>query len=804
MENKTIYINNDMPALAMRGLVIFPGMLLQFDIGREISVNALKAAMDTDKRIFLVTQRDIKVNTPERRDLYNYGVIAEVKQMLKTNDGVSRVLVYGLKRAKLIDISNNGRYLTADIEFYDESITPANPKLASTQALMRGIKESFDEFSMLLPKIPPELYASVIAESNPEKLFESIAFNVPFPIEDKQKLLECKTTKKRLEILNSSLKEELEILKLEKKIQDDVKEQMDQNQREYYLHEQMKAISAELGEDNCDDADEFYERLSKLSLPEEAFEKIYKEIEKLAKLPQGSHETTVIYNYLDTVLSLPWNTKTKDKTDINKVKAQLDKDHYGLEKVKERILELISVRALTPDVKGQIICLAGPPGVGKTSIGRSIADALGRKYARVSLGGIKDESDIRGHRKTYVGAMPGRIINALLTAKSKNPLILLDEIDKMSNDFRGDPASAMLEVLDSEQNCSFVDHFIEIGFDLSDALFVTTANSLDSIPTPLLDRMEVIELGSYTREEKFHIAKNHLVKKQLKNNGLTASKMKITDEALYTIIDAYTKEAGVRNLEREISKLCRKCAKEIVSGNAARVTFTKDNLEKYLGKERYRDDEVSKSDEIGVVNGLAWTSVGGVMMPLEAVALSGTGKIEITGNLGDVMNESARLAVSYARCVANKYSIAEDFYKTKDIHIHAIEGAVPKDGPSAGVTMATAIISALSEIPVNHDVAMTGEITLHGKVLPIGGLREKTMAAYKAGMKTIIIPYANKADLEEVDETVKENCGFVLAKTLDDVLNVALCSEKKAKNEVPVVSGIIENPIGKKTTRVKS
>ena len=553
-------------------------------------------------------------------------------------------------------------------------------------------------------------------------------------------------------------------------------------------------------EDGSDvnEIDEYTHRIDSLILSEEVRDKLMGEVRKLSKMGMMSQEGVVLRNYLDTVLALPWNAVTKDRTDVKKAKQILDKDHYGMAKVKDRILENLAVRALTPDVKGQILCLVGPPGVGKTSVAKSVARALNRNFVRVSLGGVKDESDIRGHRKTYVGAMPGRIMNAMKLAGSKNPVVLLDEIDKMSNDFRGDPSSAMLEVLDSEQNNAFRDHYIEVPFDLSDVLFITTANTLDTVQAPLLDRMEVIELSSYTREEKFHIAKEHLIKKQEVKNGLKASQIRICNDAIYKLIDSYTREAGVRNLERQIGSLCRKAAKEIVEDGVKKVTFKADNLEKYLGHEKYLPDVVSDKDAVGSVNGLAWTSVGGVVMPLEVLVLDGKGRIELTGSLGDVMKESAKIAVSYCRSVADKYGIDKDFYEKKDLHIHAPEGAVPKDGPSAGVTMITGIISALGNIKVRSDVAMTGEITLSGKVLPIGGLREKTMAAYKAGVKTIIVPFANKGDLDDVDDTVKLCCEFVFAKTIQDVLDVALIPN--SKNNVPLELLSKNEPERKKLT----
>ena len=598
------------------------------------------------------------------------------------------------------------------------------------------------------------------------------------------------------------LSRETNVLSLERRIHSQVHSQIEESQREYYIREQIKALQNELGENedgsDVNEIDDYTHRIDSLVLSEEVRDKLMGEVRKLSKMGMMSQEGVVLRNYLDTVFALPWNAVTKDRTDVKKAKQILDKDHYGMAKVKDRILENLAVRALTPDVKGQILCLVGPPGVGKTSVAKSVARALNRNFVRVSLGGVKDESDIRGHRKTYVGAMPGRIMNAMKLAGSKNPVVLLDEIDKMSNDFRGDPSSAMLEVLDSEQNNAFRDHYIEVPFDLSDVLFITTANTLDTVQAPLLDRMEVIELSSYTREEKFHIAKEHLIKKQEGKNGLKASQIRICNDAIYKLIDSYTREAGVRNLERQIGSLCRKAAKEIVEDGVKKVTFKADNLEKYLGHEKYLPDVVSDKDAVGSVNGLAWTSVGGVVMPLEVLVLDGKGRIELTGSLGDVMKESAKIAVSYCRSVADKYGIDKDFYEKKDLHIHAPEGAVPKDGPSAGVTMITGIISALGNIKVRSDVAMTGEITLSGKVLPIGGLREKTMAAYKAGVKTIIVPFANKGDLDDVDDTVKLCCEFVFAKTIQDVLDVALVPN--SKNNVPLELLSKNEPERKKLT----
>ena len=790
--------NQYIPALAMRGLVVFPKLVVHFDVARDKSTAALKVALAGDKKIFLTAQKDVTVDEPKIGDMYKIGVVAEIRQILKTPDNVTRVLVEGLYRAKLLNITTEESFMLAEIKrMPDDMKTKAD--LSELTALLRSLKSVFEQYCYNMPKMPKELMVSILNEKNPYILYESLTFNLALAVEDKQMLLEAATIEHKLSILIEILTREVDVLSLERQIEESVREQIDKGQREYYLREQMKVISSQLGEDDSsqDEAFDYMEKIEALKLPDEVHNKLMKEAERLMKMSSSSQETYVVRNYLDTCLELPWNTVTKEKVDIAKARAILDKDHYGLKKVKERILEIISVKALSPSVKGQIICLAGPPGIGKTSIGKSVARALGRKYARISLGGVKDESDIRGHRKTYIGSMPGRIISAVKTAGSRNCLVLLDEIDKMSNDFRGDPSSAMLEVLDSEQNVAFRDHYIEVPFDLSDVLFITTANDLGSIAAPLLDRMEVIELTSYTREEKFHIAREHLVAKQLKKNGLKASMCRFADDALYLLIDSYTKEAGVRSLERSIASLCRKAAKDIVENGKKKVTFTAENLSEYLGAKKNLDDDISKSDEIGVVNGLAWTSVGGVIMPLEVIVLEGKGSIETTGSLGDVMKESAKLAVSYVRSVADKYGINKDFYKEKDIHIHAPEGATPKDGPSAGVTMVTALVSALSGIPVRCDIAMTGEITLHGKVLPIGGLREKTMAAYKAGVKTVIVPKANQPDMEEVEDIVKAELCFVFAEKLDEVLDVALTAPKAEEKHLPAIIPETEKKTGK-------
>ena len=775
-----------LPCVATRDVVVFPGLNLRFDVSRQRSLESLRLSLDSDRTVFLTAHRDPSVKDPGFDDVYRVGTVCEVKQIVKTADGISRVNVEGLYRAKLIDLNKDGVGMYAIVRPL-KNFSREHASDEELYALMRVLKNAFTAYSAVVPRMPDVLKTSVENAKTPESLYELIAFNISIPAEARQEILEAQSLSDKLAVILAILAKETQILAIEKDIHMRVGEAIDRGQREYYLREEMRIIREELGEEE-DPADESYlylEKISKLGLPQESVEKLVSEAKRLEKMPFGSQEAAVIRGYLDTVLELPWNTKTSDKLDIEKVSAQLDKDHYGMKKVKERILELISVRNLIPDVKGQIICLVGPPGVGKTSIGKSIAKALGRKYARVSLGGIRDESDIRGHRKTYIGSMPGRIIAAIRQAGSSNPLILLDEIDKMSNDFRGDPSSAMLEVLDSEQNKEFRDHYLEIPFDLSDVLFVTTANNLDTVAPPLLDRMDIIELPSYTREEKFEIAKRHLVPKQLKANGLNGNMLRFSDAGLYELIDFYTREAGVRTLERSIASVCRKAAKEIVSKTSARITVTPETVEKYLGVRKFTSDLKSDKPQVGEVNGLAWTSAGGTLMPLEVLSMDGKGAIELTGSLGDVMKESAKIAVSYSRSVAEKYGIDKDFYSKKDIHIHAPEGAVPKDGPSAGVTLATALISELSGIPVRSDVAMTGEITLRGKVLAIGGLREKTMAAYKAGIKTVIIPSDNKPDLEEVDEKVKASVEFVFAETIEDVLNTALIMPEAKKPVIP-------------------
>ncbi len=773
-----------LPCIATRDIVLFPNMTLHFDIARERSLNALNNAMKADRRIFLTAQKDIRVEEPTRSDVYNIGVVAQIKQVVKSDDrNVTRVFVEGICRGELEEM-----YVIDGDAL--ECTTKLLPTYEKTQAegeeitaLMREVKRLFKSYTERVPRMPRELIVSVHTASDAQTLFENVAYNIFIPTPERQALLEAATVDDKLELLAAILGKEIEVMSIEKEIQDRVAVHFDKIQKEAYLREQLRIISDELGEsydelDELGEDDKYYNEILALGLGEEHQEKLLSELRRMRKMPPTSQEAALISEYLDTCIALPWHNASDETYDVVKAQKILDKDHYGLTKVKERILETIAVKQLSPEVRGQIICLYGPPGVGKTSIGKSIAKALGRKYVRVSLGGINDEADVRGHRKTYIGAMPGRILDAVKRSGVNNPVMLLDEIDKLTSNTRGDPAAALLEALDSEQNKEFRDHYVEIPFDLSRVMFITTANELDTIPAPLLDRMEVIELSSYTREEKLNIAKKHLVPKQLRENGLKASQVKFTQSASYKLIDSYTKEAGVRKLERQIASLCRKAAAKIVRGEAEKISFTEKNIKDFLGAEKIKPEVMAGRQEIGVVNGLAWTSAGGVLMPLEAIVLDGKGKVEATGSLGDVMKESATIAVSYCRSVAKQYGIDPEFYSKKDIHIHAPEGAVPKDGPSAGVTLVTALVSVLSGRPVRGDVAMTGEITLTGRVLPIGGLREKTMAAYKNGIKTVIIPMANKPDLDEVDEKVLEGMEFVFAERISDVLEKALVSQK--------------------------
>lgn len=762
-----------LPVLALRGLVIFPGMLLQFDVGRKKSILALSKAMEEDQLILLVAQKDLGDNEPSGEQIYQMGVVAKIKQVIRHTDEGVRLFAEGLYRAEIASVISESPFLYADVRSIASKDYRETHK---TEALIRYTQGLFEEYIQNYTRIPPDIVIGVVQKKDCGELADYITSNIMLEYEQKQVILEELHPVKRLEKLIEILKNEIQVLSIETQISEKAREQISDNQREYYLREQMKAISDELGDDDSpqEEADDLRSRIAKMKLPQLQNDKLMKECDRLSKMPYGSHEGSVIQSYIEACLELPWNTSSKEHIDLAKAQKVLDRDHYGLTKVKERIVEILAVKKLAPDIKGQIICLVGPPGVGKTSIARSIANAIGRNYVRVSLGGVRDESDIMGHRKTYIGSMPGRIIAAMKQAGTNNPLILLDEIDKLGNDFRGDPASALLEVLDSEQNSTFFDHYIDMPFDLSKVLFITTANDYSTIPEPLYDRMDVITLGSYTHEEKYNIALKHLIPKQLKRHGISPKMLKITPDALHQLIDGYTREAGVRNLERQIAAICRKSAKKIVEQSEPKITVTPKNLEELLGPKRFKNDELSKTDMVGLVNGLAWTSVGGEILPIEVAVMDGTGKIELTGSLGDVMKESARTAISCIRTRASNLGISHDFYSKYDIHIHAPEGAIPKDGPSAGTAMATAITSALTNIPIKHDIAMTGEITLLGRVLPIGGLKEKTMAAYRSGIKKVIIPADNVSDLAEIDTVVKNALEFLPVEKIDQVLEAAL------------------------------
>ncbi len=762
-----------LPMLVLRGMVCFPETVMHFDVGRLKSVAALNEAMKHNQRIFLVAQKNVEQDDPQPEDLYTMGVVAHVQQILKLPHDNFRIIVEGEYRACVAEILQTAPYYQVVTQERQERRISAS---LLREALVRECRDAFDRYCELVTKVAPDVMMAVATDDDIGHLVDYIASTLPMPPQEKQRILNLLSVQSRAETLLRILDKECQILELEKKIEAKVQEQMDENQREYYLREQIHAISEELGEGDepHEESAEYMRQIADAHLSDEVADALRKEARKLAKMPFGSHEATVVRTYLDTCLSLPWNRTTKDRLNLVRARKVLDRDHYGMQKVKDRIIEALAVRQLSAEMKGQVICLVGPPGVGKTSIARSIAEAMGRRYVRVSLGGVRDEPEIRGHRRTYVGAMPGSIISAIKKAGTRNPLMLLDEIDKMGNDFRGDPSSAMLEVLDTEQNTAFRDHFVDLPFDLSDVMFVTTANDASAIPPALYDRMDVIELPSYTAEEKKHIAKRHLLKKQMKKHGLGVRQLRVTDGAIDAIIECYTSEAGVRNLERSLATICRKTAKVLVDGSQASVSVTADNLESYLGAPKYKREKDAHEDAVGVVNGLAWTAVGGVTMPIEVAVLDGTGKVELTGNLGDVMKESARIAVSYVRSRAAEWHIDPDFYKNKDIHIHAPEGAVPKDGPSAGVTMTTAIVSALTGIPVKGDVAMTGEISLRGRVMPIGGLREKSMAAYTRHMSTVLIPEDNLSDLQDVDAVVRDSVEFIPAKHLDAVIEHAL------------------------------
>ena len=779
VERKELHL----PTIALRGLVVFPNNLVHFEVGREKSIAAVEWAMANNSNVFLVAQKEMETSEPTQQDLYTYGVVAEVKQVLRVSDELVKVLVEGKYRAKLTELDTTGDFLLSAVR--SAPVRAAKPEEAvETEALLRALKTGFDEYLGMNPRLAKDVVFTIVSSDDPMFLTEYMPANLLFRYEDKQAVMNENTLNGRLQRLVEMLRRECQVMKIEKEIAEKVNESMDKNQRDYYLHEQLHIISDELGEgdDTHAEADEYRRRITELHLAEDSEKKLLKEVDRLSKMQGSNQEATVIRTYLDTCLDLPWNTFTVDDLDIARAQQILDRDHYGLKKVKDRILETLAVRKLAPDVKAQIICLVGPPGVGKTSIARSIAESLGRKYVRISLGGVRDEAEIRGHRRTYIGAMPGKIISAMISAKSSNPLMLLDEIDKLAGDFRGDPAAALLEALDPEQNSTFNDHFIDIPFDLSHVLFITTANDLGSIPGPLRDRMDVIELPSYTRVEKYNIARKHLLPKQLKACGLTG-KVTMNQSALYGIIDGYTREAGVRNLERTITSVLRKCARKIASGEVESVAVTAAMLEELLGPRIVKPDFLNRTNAVGIANGLAWTSVGGETLPIEVQVMdNGTGKITVTGSLGDVMKESAQLAVTWVRVHAEEYGIDPERLKKCDLHIHAPEGAVPKDGPSAGVTLTTALVSCLSGVPVRGDVAMTGEITLHGNVLPIGGLREKSMAAYREGMKTVLIPKDNEPDLYDVDEEVKKNLTFLPMQNLSQVLAAALLKPKAAKS----------------------
>lgn len=762
------------PLIPLRGLVVFPYMVIHFDVGREKSIKAVEQAMNSDQIVLLAAQMDSKEENPDFDGIYQYGTISKIKQMLKLPGDTIRVLIEGISRAKIKKINDQDGYLIAEIDEYTDNYQENDdPEI---EALMRNLISAFEEFARLTNKIPPDVVVSVTSINNPGQLADLIAANILLKLEDKQTILEKVDIKERLEKLFEIILKEKEILEIEKKISIKVRKQLDKLQKEYYLREQLKAIQSELGEKDgtYSEAQEYREKVLMLGLNDEALQKVMKEIDRFERLPSVSPEVGVIRTYLDWIVDLPWNKRSDERIDLKIAKDILNQEHYGLTKVKERILEYLAVAKMKNNLKGPILCLVGPPGVGKTSIAKSIARALNRSYVRMSLGGVRDEAEIRGHRRTYVGAMPGRIIYALRQAKTKNPLILLDEIDKLSNDFRGDPASALLEVLDSEQNFAFRDHYIEVPFDLSEVLFLTTANTLSTIPAPLLDRLEVIEISGYTEEEKLQIAKKHLFPKQIEANGLKKSQLKIDDKAMKDIINYYTRESGVRNLEREIARVCRKAAKKLLEEDRKQINVTSNNLEGFLGTRKFRHDAILDEAKEGVATGLAWTPFGGETLSVEVLTMLGSGKIELTGQLGDVMKESAKAAISFLRAKAKDYSIDENFYKEMDIHIHVPEGAIPKDGPSAGVTIATAMLSALIHKPVRNDVAMTGEITLRGKVLPVGGIKEKVLAAKRGGIKNVILPIENQKDINELEDYIKQEMNFILVNTIDEVIKNAI------------------------------
>lgn len=762
-----------MPVVPMRGMVLFPYMALNFDAARDMSVKALEAAASDNSMVFLAAQKDINTEKPSFSDIYEVGTVAQIKQLMRMPGGVIRVIVKGIRRGIIDDSAPEKEFLKAGIIEYEDIYSEKTP---IQEAYIRRLKKSYEEYFSQNPKLTAENFMRVMAINDIGELCDTVAAGVELELETRQDILSEFDAYSRTERLIIAIQNQLEVLKVERQIAQRVKERIDKNQREYYLREQLRVIQDELGDSDGIKAEvsEYTEKIKKLKTIKDTKEKLLKEVNRFSKMPPSSSESSVLRNYLDTVLEMPWNKQSKESFDITAAQEILDEDHYGLEKVKERVLEYLAVRQMTKGRNGTILCFAGPPGVGKTSVAKSIARSLGRKYVRISLGGIHDESDIRGHRKTYIGAMEGRIMAAMKEAKTKNPLILLDEIDKMGVDYKGDPSAALLEVLDYEQNAAFRDHYLEVPFDLSQVLFITTANTLNTVSKPLLDRMEIIELSGYTSNEKFHIAKNYLVKKAVKNNGLEEKQISISDNAIRSIIEHYTREAGVRKLEGQIGKICRKAAKQLLETRKKSIKITEKNIADYLGKERYHFDMMNEQDEIGIARGLAWTSVGGETLSIEVNVMPGNGKIELTGKLGDVMKESASAAISYIRANSEALGISENFHKTQDIHIHVPEGAVPKDGPSAGITMATAVVSALTKNPVRNDVAMTGEITLRGRVLPIGGLKEKSLAAFRAGIKDIIIPKENKPDIDDIPQEVRKQLNFIPVSSMDTVLENAL------------------------------
>ena len=762
-----------MPAVALRGMVILPGMVAHFDVSRAKSIKAVEEAMMDEQKIFLVAQKDVEQENPDIEDLFKIGIIAEVKQVIKLQNNIVRILVEGKERAELSAFLENPEYLLAEIIRFDEEVDDGLPEEAK-EAMLRSIQETFGKYVVVNPKMGKELQRQLSEITDLEKLMNQLANSLPVHFEEKQKILDAVSMTERYEVLMALLLKEIEIIAIKNDFQAKVKAHVDKNQKEYLLREQMKVIREELGEDNTEsDADHFMDALGKIKADKEVKEKIKKEIDRFKNISSSSSESAVARGYIETLLELPWNKTSRDNKDLKNAEQILNADHYGLEKVKERMLEFLAVRNLTSKGESPIICLVGPPGTGKTSIARSVAKALDKKYVRISLGGVRDEAEIRGHRRTYVGAMPGRIVNGLRSAGVKNPLMLLDEIDKMSSDYKGDTASALLEVLDAEQNKKFRDHYVEIPIDLSEVLFIATANSVQDIPRPLLDRMELIEVTSYTENEKLHIAKEHLLAKQMERNGIRPEQLAITDKAMAKIISGYTREAGVRNLERKLGEICRKAARPLYEGEKEKIKVTEQNLEKFLGKEKYSFDKKNDTDEVGIVRGLAWTSVGGDTLEIEVNIMPGKGEFQLTGQLGDVMKESAQAGISYIRSVSEEYHIPKKFFQENDIHIHIPEGAVPKDGPSAGITMATAMLSAITKTPVRADVAMTGEITLRGRVLPIGGLKEKTLAAKNAGIKTICVPKKNEKDIDEISPEIKKGLKIVFVEQMKDVLDVA-------------------------------